>query len=277
MVTENRAGRGLQYAKIITERRTDMANYQIIFSPTGGTAKVADTLIAGLGGAWEKIDISLPVEAKSFGPDDVCLVAVPSFGGLVPVVALERLKALSGGGTKTVAVCVYGNRLFEDTLTQLQEALEAAGFCCAAAVSAVAEHSFMRQYAAGRPDADDCAELTAFVPKIAAALADYAPGKKLVVPGNYGTYKNRGSLAFHPAADEKCVACGLCASKCPVGAIDPACPGTTNNDACITCMRCVALCPKKARGLDANVVAAVAERLKDAFAGRKPNGLYLAE
>ena len=46
--------------------------------------------------------------------------------------------------------------------------LKRAGFRCAAAVAvaAVAEHSIMRQFATGRPDSDDLAELSRFAKEI---------------------------------------------------------------------------------------------------------------
>lgn len=67
------------------------------------------------------IEISLDAE-------DVLLCGVPSFGGRVPLTALERIKNLHGNGAAAVAVVTYGNRAFDDTFAELQDALEAQGF-----------------------------------------------------------------------------------------------------------------------------------------------------
>ena len=92
---------------------------EIIFSPTGGTEKVARLL----GQQWSenpvKIDLS---NAKTdfskceISPENMVLVAMPSFGGRAPAVAIERLKQIAGNGAKCTLVCVYGNRAYEDTL-----------------------------------------------------------------------------------------------------------------------------------------------------------------
>ena len=37
-----------------------MANYKIIFSPTGGTKNVADILAQAMGGVWQEIDLTQP-------------------------------------------------------------------------------------------------------------------------------------------------------------------------------------------------------------------------
>ena len=98
--------------------------YSIFFSPTGGTEKVVETL-ASVWESHEKIDLT-PLKAKSnkeFKEEDVCLIAVPSYGGRVPAVAVERISKLKGNNAKAVAVVVYGNRDYEDTMLELQEVL----------------------------------------------------------------------------------------------------------------------------------------------------------
>lgn len=67
---------------------------QIVFSPTGGTQKVADIITA----EWEKpvsgIDLTNPkndYSALNISQDDLAVIAVPSFGGRVPALAAERL------------------------------------------------------------------------------------------------------------------------------------------------------------------------------------------
>ena len=115
-----------------------MANYNIYFSPTGGTWKVADVLARNLWGEYANIDLCKEVSPLSLSGDDVCLVSVPSYGGRVPAIALERLRNITGNGARAVLNCVYGNREWEDTLTELQDTLEALGFRCVAAVAAVA-------------------------------------------------------------------------------------------------------------------------------------------
>lgn len=251
-----------------------MSNYRIVFSPTGGTAKVSRILTDALGGVWQDIDLCRQITPMTFTAQDLCLVAVPSYGGRVPGIAIDRIKALRGGGAKALLVCVYGNREWEDTLTELQDALEAAGFLCAAAVAAVAEHSIFRQYAAGRPDADDAAQLAAFAGTIREAMAS-GTCHPLELAGSHGTYKAFNGVPFKPEGNKKCVACGLCADSCPTGAIDAADPRKTDKDKCISCMRCVGLCPQHARDLSPLVMKPAGAAMAAKLGGRKDNHLFL--
>ena len=145
-------------------------NCNIYFSPTGGTNKVADILVNNLKGEYCDIDICRDIESMTLQADDVCIVSVPSFAGRVPQIALERIRKISANGAKAILNCVYGNREWDDTLTELQDTLESCGFVCVAAVAAVAEHSIFRQFAAGRPDGDDAGELSEFARKITEKL-----------------------------------------------------------------------------------------------------------
>ena len=250
-----------------------MKTYNIIFSPTGGTAKVASALMAN----WpegETIDLSDAAAsfARSLGEDALALVSMPSFGGLAPQLALDRLARIQANGAKCALVAVYGNRAYEDTLIQMVDVAQQAGFQVIAAVSAVAEHSIVRAYAAGRPDGKDRSELGEFGVRILqkAEAGDVSP---VEVPGNR-PYKKAGS-AFAPKGSSACVSCGLCSKKCPAGAIDAAHPRATNKDACIGCMRCVSACPQQARKLNPLMVKVAATALKKACADPKANELFI--
>lgn len=67
--------------------------YEIYFSPTGGTKKVADAL----GSAWEEkesidlMKVSDEELSRSFSAEDFCLFAVPVYAGRVPEFAIERI------------------------------------------------------------------------------------------------------------------------------------------------------------------------------------------
>lgn len=250
-----------------------MSHYNIHFSPTGGTKKVADLLSHALSGEYQEIDLCRAIQPMALNAEDVCLVSVPSYGGRVPGIALERLKGISANGAKAILVCVYGNREWDDTLTELQDTLESIGFVCAAAVAAVAEHSIFRQFAAGRPDADDSAELTRFAENIQQKLASDAFGT-LNLAGRHGTYQKYGGVPFKPEGNKNCSSCGFCAESCPAGAIDPANPKKTNKDKCISCMRCVGLCPRHARDLNSLVMKGAAAAMASKLGGRKENHLF---
>ena len=142
---------------------------QIIFSPTGGTRQVAETIISQWDIPVNEIDLTNAqndFSAFDFTGDDIAVISVPSYGGRVPALAAERIKRIHGNGTRCIIVCVYGNRAYEDTLVELNDIAEQSGFYVAAAVGAVAEHSIIRQYAAGRPDQQDKRELQSFGEKI---------------------------------------------------------------------------------------------------------------
>ena len=99
--------------------------------------------------------------------------------------------------------------------------------------------------------------------------------EKIVLPGSHGEYKVYNGSSFKPTSNEKCVECGICADKCPAGAITHEKPNETDLQKCISCMRCITVCPVQARGLDMAVVNAVAQKMAPAFEGRKKNYLFL--
>ena len=96
----------------------------LFFSPTGGVRKVAVLLAEAMAEHAEYVDLSLTLNGQRsvhFTPQDVCLIAVPSFGGRVPEIAAQRLASVQGGGARAVLVSVYGNRHDEDTPCELRD------------------------------------------------------------------------------------------------------------------------------------------------------------
>lgn len=253
-----------------------MRIYNITFSPTGGTEQVAKLLLEALGEPYESISLLnavLDYNAYSFNKNDVCLIAVPSYGGRVPAPAVRRVLSLHGHGARCILLCVYGNRAYEDTLLELKNAAKLAGFVPVAAVAANAQHSLMPQFGANRPDLNDMADLKAYAAKLQELLSS-GRMDEVHVPGNV-PYKDFGGVPMKPQLIGECSGCGLCVRQCPVGAIDEADPSKLDAGKCITCMRCVKLCPKGARGMDEAVMAEKAKLMAPLFAGRKPNELFL--
>lgn len=253
-----------------------MKYYEITFSPTGGTQKVADILTKALDSQPAPVDLTASgadFSAVALTQEDVAVIAVPSYGGRVPAPAVQRLAAVRGGGARAVLVCVYGNRAYEDTLVELADAAHKADFRVVAAVAAVAEHSIARRYAAGRPDAEDQRQLRDFAEKIREKLSA-GDSTEPAIPGNR-PYKKAGGAGMVPRPTRDCNRCGLCAEQCPVQAIDRSDPRRTDKGKCISCMRCVAVCPRSARKVSAVMLTAVDIALKKACSGRKPDELYL--
>lgn len=254
-----------------------MAVYSIHFSPTGGVRAVMEPLCS----AWPQvtaIDLTRPDDdytRYAFAPQDVCLIGVPAFEGLVPPLALQRLAAMQGGGARAILVAVYGNRAIDDTLTELEDWVTRAGFTVVGGAKAVAHHSLFTQYAVGRPDAEDLTELRGFSQKLRAAAEAPSPAP-VTLPGGR-PYKTRTPSSFFPLllAPERCTRCGLCAARCPAQAIDLESPDFLDTGKCARCMRCVTFCPNQALGMDPERMAALNARIPPLFEGRKVNELYL--
>ncbi len=249
--------------------------YSLIFSPTGGTAKVTHCLTS----SYEEVreyDFCVPedeLEYPDFTSFDIVFISVPSFRGRVPSLARERIKRYTGNGAKTVITAVYGNREYEDTLIELEDLAEEADFMVVAAVAAVAEHSELRALANGRPDRDDRTKLNSFSLMIKEKLRrnDYS---KPDVPGSR-PYKPDMADNIPPLPDGTCTKCIRCALSCPSGAIDRKNPASTDSTKCISCMKCISVCPSHSRRIPNETIEFLSSFLSGCFLQRKEPELFL--
>jgi ferredoxin len=249
----------------------------IYYSPTGTSKRILESVAKGLGGKGAvHIDLTPADSAKNnvIPEGELAVIAVPVYGGRVPIVATQRLKTVKGKGTPAVLVAVYGNRAFEDALIELSDIAVEQGFKPVAAAAFIGEHSFSNDktpIAPGRPDADDLAKAKKFGEDVKAKLE---AGKlaTIKVPGNK-PYKERNpaSPRSPDTVAEKCTLCGACADVCPTKAITVSDKVETAKEKCTACSACVKACPTGARvWTNEGVMKAAAWLNKDYSKRREP-------
>ncbi len=242
-----------------------------VFSPTGGTRRVAEHLAAALAEHDNPHDLG---SQYPFAPGDaeVVLIAAPVFAGRIPALVAEKLRALAGAGKAAITVVVYGNRAYEDALLELNDCAQAAGFRILASAAFVAKHSLAEGVGVGRPDAQDFAEMDAFARDILTKLEagnTQEPG----VPGKR-PYRAAMTLPATPIFLDTCVSCGCCAGICPAYAIRRVNGElTTDATACILCMACVNFC--SARSLPPALQEAMNQRLAPLRTVRNSNACFV--
>lgn len=254
-----------------------MKFYEIVFSATGRTQKVVDIISSEFNCEKSKINLSdfnTENEIYNLTEDSFCIVAVPVYGGRVPLPAVKHLHNINGNGANAILVAVYGNRAIDDCLLELKNILTEQGFKCRAAISAVAEHSMMPQYGAHRPDVKDQEELKKFAVEIKEKFENKTLSDSVEVPGKI-PYVKASNMPLKIKVNKDCIKCSKCAKNCPVNAIPFDNPTKTDSKKCITCMRCIDNCPKKARSLPNALMNVVSIAMKNKFEGRKDNMLYI--
>lgn len=142
-----------------------------------------------------------------------------------------------------------------------------------AAVAAIAEHSIARQFASDRPDMKDEEQLSDFAEQIQNKLSagNMSPPE---IPGNR-PYRKAGGTGMIPKPMKGCTDCKVCAKECPVQAIDYENTKKVNEKKCISCMRCISVCPHSVRRLNPVMLSAAGIALKKVCSERKECELFI--
>ncbi|MFA7174276.1 MAG: 4Fe-4S binding protein [Kiritimatiellia bacterium] len=262
-------------------------NIQLVFfSPTGTTETVTRAVVKGIGctvGRTLDLTRSAPEADIRFIAEDVVIVGAPVYGGRLPTLAVERLKAISGQNTPVIPIVVYGNRAYEDALLELSDLCEAQGFRTIAAGAFIGQHSFSSTalpIAVGRPDVADLQFAEQFGGQIAKLLRACESIFRLeapVLPGNRPYKPAMGPT--RPVATEVdlrlCTLCGKCVAVCPANAVHMT-DGGPVTESCLWCLACLHNCPIGARAVVLPKVIEVAQRLYATCQVRKQPETFLA-
>lgn len=213
-----------------------MKIYEICFSPTGGTRKAADILAGELSTEIQNIDLT---------------DSTADFNNI----------SLTQNDISVIAVPSYGGRVPEPAAKRIS------------AIHGNGSRAILMCVYGNRAYEDTLAELQDVAKQIQAKLSGGDTSEPEIL-GNR-PYKKSGGGGMVPKPTKGCTKCGLCAEKCPVQAIDRTNPGNVNGSACISCMRCVSICPRSARKINGIMLAAVGTMLKKACSVRKDCELYI--
>lgn len=267
------------------------------FSPTGNTEQLAKAMVTAMSEAAglpvETIDFTRPDarnRSYTFAKDDLLIIGLPVYAGRLPNKILPFVQEkLQGDGTPSLAFVCYGNRAFDDGLSELIYEQQNTGFNPVAAAAFATQHAFAAKLANGRPNQADIAEAKAFASDLWTKIKHADAGgpvefPALQVEGNTppGPYYRPKRMDGEPAVflkakpltdGDKCIGCGTCASVCSMGSIDPS-DVTSVPGICIKCQACVTHCPVGAKYFDDPDFLSHKEMLEANFREEKQNRFW---
>ena len=140
------------------------------FSPTGNTEAIAKAIAKAAAQETnlpvEFIDFTRPQAREKtyeFEKDDLLIIGLPVYAGRLPNKILPFVQEnLRGNDTVSVAFVCYGNRSFDDGLSELVYEQERTGFRPAGAAAFATQHAFATALAHGRPNEADLEEAKQF-------------------------------------------------------------------------------------------------------------------
>ncbi len=265
----------------------------IVFSPTGATRKIVNTIVKGTGIAQSAmIDLTSQTIRESPPPvieGDLVLIGVPVYAEGIPAILIPFLKNLKGQNKPVVLVAVYGNMSEGVALNELRLIAETSGFHVVGAGSFIGEHSFSTErspVALGRPNNDDLKKAKEFGKMIIDKmhkLNDLSSAAPKIPEGNKFQLLLKKNVHFNMARlyakgpmvnQDLCNHCGSCARLCPVGAID-ASTMKVRTKQCLRCCGCVKGCPRHARKMVFRINLPVSRFLNAKGKKQKEPHIYL--
>ncbi len=254
----------------------------IFFSPTFSTSKVAlefsAKLATNLNVKTNPLNITSQQNRKqvlTFSDSDLLVLALPVYGGRIPLVVEDFLNNLEGAETPAVIIALYGNRAYDDALLEMKNILESRRFNVWAGAAFLGKHSMNEKLAAGRPNPSDLLLAKDFADKVAKKVLSKNPFAPIFVNGNSPYVERKPKPSLAPKTTDTCYNCQLCVKGCPVGAISSGNPKNADANKCILCHACVKVCPVKAKYFDSEFLDAMRIRLETHFLAPKQPEFFI--
>lgn len=246
----------------MSSRKTFFAHY---FTGTGNTARVVELLQAQLRLAdWQGQTRPVTFQPPQFPQSDLHLFAFPVHAFAIPQVMRLYMKALPKGDGATAAVlAVVGDVSSRrpvagyegQALTEARRLLLRRGYDVVLSDVVTHVNNFTQAVSPPPPKEwpliDELAQ--GQVRSIAQRLLNgtvshrhcpwYNKAWSIIIGGAFRTLGRPGMGKLF-AADPNCNSCGLCANKCPVGAINMVEGKPRWRLNCQACQRCINICPK---------------------------------
>jgi ferredoxin len=251
----------------------------VYFSPTGGSAKNALSIARALDQQALDIDVTLASTAPAamtFGKNELVVFGAPVYIGRIYRGVLDRLESFCGDQTPCIVTVSYGNRHYDDALLELSDFVSERGFVPVAGAALVARHTY-GEIQTDRPDESDLESNRLFAIRVNEKLrrGELAPA---TLPGNrpylHGADGGKGGVTHRPSTNNACTDCGLCASLCPEEAIAQD-NRTVDHGRCISCFRCIRICPAGAKECVTPAYLEFAERFTRQLAQRRENEYFI--